>query len=205
MTALPGGLGFGQVQIGTTSSALPVTVENAGNTAVPVTSVSVTPPFLLAANGCGSSLAANSDCALSITFAPTQAGPAIGTLSLVDDAGTQTVTLSGTGATTATDTLSLTALSFAATASGQSSAAQNVTLTNNGDLPLTSIGVSVSAGFRQSNTCGTQLTGHASCAISIVFAPAAAGSIQEPSPSLMPSRLRQSHYRGLAWSRLRLL
>ncbi len=177
VTALPGGLGFGQVQIGTTSSALPVTVENAGNTAVPVTSVSVTPPFLLAANGCGSSLAANSDCALSITFAPTQAGPAIGTLSLVDDAGTQTVTLSGTGATTATDTLSLTALSFAATASGQSSAAQNVTLTNNGDLPLTSIGVSVSAGFRQSNTCGTQLTGNASCAISIVFAPAAAGSI----------------------------
>jgi hypothetical protein len=177
VTALPGALGFGQVQIGTTSSALPVTVENAGSSAVPVSSVSVTPPFLLAANGCGSSLAANSDCALSISFAPTQAGAAIGTLSLVDDAGTQTVTLSGTGATTATDTLSVTSLSFPAIASEQSSAAQNITLTNNGDLPLASIGVSVSAGFRQSNTCGTQLTGHASCAISIVFAPAATGSI----------------------------
>jgi hypothetical protein len=177
VTALPGTLSFGRVQIGTTSSALPVTVENGGSTAVPVTGVTVTPPFVLAANACGSSLAANSDCALSLTFVPTQAGAATGTLSLVDAAGTQTVALSGTGATAATDALSPTTLSFPDTPSGQQSAAQNVTLTNSGDLPLTSIGATVSAGFQQSSTCGTQLTGHASCVISVVFAPTAIGSI----------------------------
>ena len=176
VTALPGTLSFGQVQIGTTSSALPITVENAGNTAVPVTSVTVTPPFVLAANACGSSLVANSDCALSLTFVPTQAGSVTGTLTLVDGAGTQTVALDGTGATAATDALSPLSLGFPATASGQQSAAQTITLTNSGDLPLTSIATAASAGFQQSNTCGTQLTGHASCAISVVFAPNAIGS-----------------------------
>ncbi len=177
VTALPGNLSFGQVQIGTTSSAMPITVENTGSVPVPVTSVTVTPPFVLAANGCGSSLAANSDCALSVTFRPTQPGAASGTLSLVDGAGTQTVVLGGTGAITATDSLSPTILNFPDTASGQQSAAQNVTLTNNGDLPLTSIEVSVGGAFQQSSTCGTQLTGQASCVISVVFAPTTVGSI----------------------------
>ena len=177
MTALPGALTFGQVQVGTTSSALPITVENAASVPVAVTSVTVTPPFDLAANGCGSSIAANSDCALSVTFKPTQAGAASGTLSIVDAAGTQTVILSGTGATAASDALSSTVLSFPDTASGQQSVGQNVALTNNGDLPLTSIGVTVSAGFQQSSTCGTQLTGHASCVVSVVFAPDEVGTI----------------------------
>ena len=177
VTASPGTLSFGQVQIGTTSPSLPVTVENAGGTAFPLTSVTVTPPFAVATNGCGSSLAANSDCALSLTFAPAQAGAVNGSLVLTDDAGTQTVALSGTGATAATDALSPASLGFPATAAGQQSSAQTVTLSNNGDLPLTSIGITISAGFQQSNTCGTSLTGHASCAISVVFVPTSAGSI----------------------------
>ena len=177
VTASPGTLSFGQVQIGTPSSALPVTVENAGSTAVPVTSVTVTPPFVLAANGCGPSLAPNSDCALSLTFAPTQPGATAGTLTLVDGAGTLTVSLSGTGATAASDTLSPTSLNFQPTAVGQQSTAQIVTLTNNGDLPLDSIAATPSAGFQQSSTCGTSLTGHASCAFSVVFVPDAVGPV----------------------------
>jgi hypothetical protein len=165
------------VQIGTSSLALPITVENSATAAVPVTSISVTPPFVLAANACGSSLAANSDCGLSVTFAPTQAGAAAGTLTLVDSAGTQTVVLSGVGATAATDGLSPTVLSFPAIATWQQSTAQTVTLTNSGDLALTSIIVTAGPGFQQSNTCGTQLTGHASCAINVIFAPTTIGSI----------------------------
>ncbi len=177
VTASPGTLSFGQVEVETTSALLPVTVENAGSTAVPLTSVTVTPPFALAANGCGSSLAPNSDCALSLTFAPTEAGAVNGSLVLTDGAGTQTVALSGTGATAATDALSPASLSFPATTVAQQSSAQTVTLTNNGDLPLISIGVTIGAGFQQSNTCGTSLTGHASCAINVVFAPVSAGAI----------------------------
>lgn len=175
VTASPGTLNFGQVPVGTTSPALPVTVENSGSTAIAVSGVTVTPPFALAANACGSSLAPNSDCALSLTFGPVQAGAASGTFTLTDSAGTQTVALSGTGAAAATDALSPMEISFPATVTGQQSSPQIVTLTNNGDLPLTSIGSTTSAGFQPSSTCGTQLTGHASCAISVVFSPNAAG------------------------------
>jgi len=177
VTALPGSLDFGQVEVDTTSQPLAVTMQNAGSTAVSVSGLTVTFPFALATNACGTSIAANSDCALSLTFSPTQAGPATGTLTITDDAGTQIVALTGTGAAPASDALSSTSITFPATIAGQLSAPQIVTLTNHGDLPLTLIATSTSAGFQASSTCGTTLTGHASCAISVVFAPAAAGSL----------------------------
>ena len=176
MTALPVSLNFGQVSVGTTSQPLAVTVENASSTAVPVSAVTVTAPFALATNACESVITANSDCALSLTFAPRQAGAATGTLTLTDSSGTQTVALTGTGAAPATDNLSPMSLTFPATIAGQLSTAQIVTLTNNGDLPLTSITTSVTAGFQVASTCGTTLTGHATCAISVVFAPTAVGN-----------------------------
>jgi len=172
----PGSVNFGQVAVGSTSDALQVTVENSGGTAVALSSVGATAPFMLASNACGSLLAANSDCQLTVKFQPTQAGSANGTLAVVLGTGTQTVALSGTGASVATDALAPTALSFPATAMGQLSAAQNVVLTNDGDLSLTAIAVSVSAGFQTSNNCGTALGGHSSCSISVIFAPTQAGS-----------------------------
>jgi hypothetical protein len=177
ITASPAFLSFGQVAIGATSPALAVTIENPGNTAVSVIGLTVTAPFALTANACGVSIAANSDCALSVTFDPTQAGSASGTLTLTDAAGIQTVALQGTGAAAATDALSPASLSFPATVEGQQSSPQIVTLTNNGDLTLTSIAVTPTAGFQASSTCGTSLTGHASCAISVLFAPAGVGSL----------------------------
>ena len=81
-------LNFGQVQIGTTSASFPVTLEDTGTTAIAIGGVSVT-PFNLAGNACGASLGANSACALTLTFAPTQTGTATGTLTIKDDAGIQ--------------------------------------------------------------------------------------------------------------------
>ncbi len=156
----PASVPFGQVEVGTTSPPLSVTAANNGAAAIPITSVSITPPFVLLSNACGTtSLAASSDCALQVEFAPTQAGPASGLLTFVDGAGTQTVELSGTGAAAPTDVLNPTSLGFPSTADGQLSAAETVTLTNSGGVPLTSISISTSAQFQESNTCGTQLAG----------------------------------------------
>lgn len=74
-----------------------------------------------------------------------------------------------------TDTLSPTSLSFPSTAMGSLSSAQTVTLSNSGDVPLTSIAVAVSGPFQISNNFTTQLTGKSSCAISVIFAPTAIG------------------------------
>ncbi len=177
VTALPAMLNFGPVQVVATSTSLAVTVENASNNAIPLSNVAVTLPFAVASNSCTSSLAANSDCAISVTFTPAQEGDVAGSLVLSDGAGTQTVALEGTGASAPSDALSPLALTFPPTATGEQSNAQIVALTNNGDLPLNSIGVTISAGYQQSNTCGTSLTGHASCAISVLFAPNSTGNI----------------------------
>ena len=165
------------VAVGTTSGLFQVEAGNSGTTAVSITSISITGPFAIATNSCGtSSLAAQTDCQMQLTFTPTQEGAAAGTLTLVDGAGTQTVQLNGFGYSPPTDTLNPLSLAFPATAEGQESAAQTVNLTNTGDLALTSIAVTVSAGYATSNTCGTQLAGHSACTISVVFAPTQLGS-----------------------------
>ncbi len=173
----PSTIAFGQVEVGMTSTPLQVQVANSGGMAVPITSVAITAPFTLASNSCGTtSLAANTSCQVQIAFAPKQPGPATGTLTFVDGAGTQTVALSGNGAAAPTDSLSASSLTFPATVSGQLSATQTLTLTNSGDLPLTAISVSATGAFQTSNNCGSQLGGHAACTISVAFAPTQVGS-----------------------------
>ena len=177
VTLSPSSVDFGQVETGVTSTPLQVVAGNAGNAAIPISGVAITGPFIISSNSCGTtSLAAQTDCQLMIEFAPTQAGAAAGTLTLTDGAGVQTVALSGVGAAPPTDGLNPSSVSFPGTAVGQLSAAQNVQLTNTGDLPLESIAVSASAGFQTSNNCTTQLTAHAACSISVVFAPAQVGA-----------------------------
>jgi Abnormal spindle-like microcephaly-assoc'd, ASPM-SPD-2-Hydin len=168
---------FGGVPSGTSSPEEQITAENAGGAAVPIASLSVSGPFELASNSCGTtSLAPHSDCQMTVRFKPTSAGAATGTLTLVDSAGTQTVRLSGTGTASATDALAPSSLAFPATVIGINSAAQAVTLTNGGSNPLTAISISVSGPFQQTNNCTTQLAANASCAVGVVYLPTAAGA-----------------------------
>jgi hypothetical protein len=174
----PGTVAFGQVEVGITSSPLPVTAANNSAAAIPISSVSVTPPFMLFSNSCGTtSLAPYSDCQVEVEFAPTLVGSASGLLTFTDGAGTQTVQLTGTGESPPADVLNPTSLAFPATPVGQLSAALPVTITNSGGLPLTSISISVSGQFQQSNTCGTQLAAGAVCTINVIFAPLQAGAV----------------------------
>ena len=172
----PTALSFGDVAVGTPSAAMPVSAQNSGGTAISYTSAT-TGPFSISNDACGGAVAANTACALSVVFTPTQAGAATGTLTLADVLGTQTVQLSGTGEALPTDSLSTTSLTFPNTVTGQLSAGQTVSLTNSGGVALTGIAVSVSGAFQTSNNCGTQLAGNASCAIGVVFAPTQAGSL----------------------------
>src|SRR6185437_3565273 len=131
-----------------------------------------------AASTCSATLAAQTACSLSISFTPTAGGPRTGVLTVTDSAGTQTAQLSGTGNAPATDTLTPASLTFAQQAVGTTSAAQQVTLTNAGDVALTLIAASVSPGdFTATNSCGASLNPHSTCAISIAFVPTAGGEI----------------------------
>jgi hypothetical protein len=181
VTLTPTSETYGQIEVGTISLPLTITAGNSSLAAIPISSVSVSAPFILSGNGCGTaSLAANTDCPLQVEFVPTTTGVFAGQLTLVDGAGTQTVQLSGTAVGPPTDTLNPAAsssLAFAATPDGQLSAAQSVTITNSGGVPLTGIVVSISGQFQQSNNCGTQLAAGAVCTVSVVFAPSQPGAL----------------------------
>jgi len=172
----PATVDFGSVEVGTTSKPLQVQAGNSSGTAVSITGVAITSPFKIASNSCGTStLAANTDCQVMVEFAPTQTGLVAGTLTFTDGAGTQTVALTGSGAAPPTDVLSPAVLTFPGTVIGQNSTAQTVTITNTGDLPLTSIAASVSGAFQVSSNCGTQLVAQSVCTLSVVFTPTQAG------------------------------
>jgi hypothetical protein len=174
----PASLNFGNWGVGVTSTALPVTANNSGSPAIPFTSA-ISGPFSISSNVCGSSVPATGSCLLTVEFTPTQAVPATGTLTFTDSLGTQTVSLSGTGQAAPTDVISPTSLTFTGTPAGQTST-QSVTLTNNGDLPLTAISASISTSgsgvFTTSNNCNGTLAAHSTCSFSVVFAPTQAVS-----------------------------
>jgi hypothetical protein len=172
----PATISFGGWQVGTTAAAVQVTANNSGSSSVPFTS-SVSGAFSLASNSCGGSVPAQSSCNLKVTFTPVQTGAATGALTLTDAEGTQSVALSGSGLAPPTDGLSPTSLSFPGTVIGQLSAAQTVTLTNSGGVPLTSIAISASGPFQQTNSCGSILGANAPpCVITVQFVPTTVGA-----------------------------
>ena len=177
-------LSFPSTIVNQTAPSQNITVSNTGGTlatlSTPVLSGN-TGDFAVFANTCGATLAPGVGCTLSITFTPTASGARSATLSLTDNAGTssaatQTASLSGIGEAPATDTLSAFALNFAPQQIGTTSAAQTLTLTNSGGVPLTSIAASVSPGdFSVLNDCGNSLSANSTCAFKVVFASTAVG------------------------------
>jgi hypothetical protein len=150
-----------------------VNLNNVGDAPLTVSSIAAGGDFT-ETNNCPASLAAQAGCTVSITFQPTITGLRGGTLTLTDSASDspQSLPLSGTGAQLG---FSSSSLSFGNQVVGTPSAAQSVTVTNPGNGPLAITGITASAGFLQTNTCGTTLGGNSTCHVDVTFGPAIAG------------------------------
>jgi Transmembrane protein 131-like N-terminal len=172
-------LAFPATTINATSPVQNIAISNTGGTALGLqTPFVMGADFKITANTCGSSLGAGVGCTVSIAFTPTASGARSGTFSITDDAGTQTALLGGIGTSPATDALSPAALTFPAQQLSTASSAQQVTLTNSGDLPLTLIAAQITSGdFSAVNACGNSLNPHSSCSISVAFQPKSVGTI----------------------------
>ncbi len=98
----PPSAGFGSVTVGSTSAPVTFTLTNGGNAALSITSISVgganAALFFVTADTCGASLAADSSCTITDAFKPTAVGSDSATLSVLDAVGTQSASLTGTGA-----------------------------------------------------------------------------------------------------------
>jgi len=172
----PSSLTFASQPLGTSSSAQTLTLSNPSSVTLAIAGVAMSGDFS-ETNTCGTSLAANASCTISVTFTPTATGSRPGSLTVTDNANptTQSASLSGTGTAPGTN-LSPSSLTFPGQMLGTSSSAQGVTLSNPGSATLTISSITASGDFSQTNTCGTSLAANASCTISVTFTPTATGS-----------------------------
>lgn len=167
---------FPATNVGATSGAQNITISNTGGITATLQNPQASGDFAITANTCGTTLAPNTGCTVSIAFTPAASGSRNGTFSITDTAGTQTASLAGVGQAQPTDTIAPLSLTFAAQQLNTASTAQTVTLTNSGDIPLTLIATQTSGDFTVVNGCGVSLPGHSSCSIQVMFVPTALGA-----------------------------
>ncbi len=89
-------LSFPSTSVGETSSAQTVTLLNAGNATLNISSIAASANFA-ETNTCPSALAIGYSCQIAITFTPTTGGPVSGSVTVIDDApdSPQVISLSG--------------------------------------------------------------------------------------------------------------
>ncbi len=199
-------LSFGNEIDGVTSGQQTVTLTNTGTASLTLSTVAlggtnqadfaiVSGSGTTCTNGATiSSTSPNNTCTVLLTFTPGAAGARTATLTFTDNSNdvtgsVQSVTLTGTGQTSPTATLSASSVPFGNQLVGTtSSPAMTVTITNNGTatLAVASIALDVSgtpgdfvmtAGAM--NPCpltGGNVTGGASCTFNVAFKPTAVGA-----------------------------
>jgi hypothetical protein len=172
-------LNFGNVVIGTSRTASPVTLTNHQNVSLTNISIVTKAPFSQV-NTCGTSILSGASCSITITYTPTVAGTQLGTVTISDSANNspQTITVKGTGISPVT--FNPTSLNLGTVTVGGSGSPMSTTLTNRQTTTLTVTGISIiglnSADFSQSNNCPSSVLAGGSCTITVTFSPHGTGT-----------------------------
>ncbi len=174
------GLSFNSQRVGTASGALSVIVSSPSGS---ISSIVPTPSgdFSVSNNGClGLTISGVTACTIQVKFTPTASGVRAGTLSIASSAvlGPLTVSLSGSGYIPQAN-LSATSVVFADQQLNATSSAQRITLTNNGDGPLSIASFTASSAIAPfaiaTATCGSSLPATQNCFFDFNFTPTTAG------------------------------
>jgi hypothetical protein len=173
----PTGLAFGNQNVGGSSAAQTVTLTNVGTAALTGVSVATSSAMFTQTNTCAANVPPGGNCTISVKFAPTVAGPVQGSLSITDSAGDspQPVSLSGSGISGAFASFSPLSLVFGPQATGTTSPAQKIAVTNIGTsvLSVTAITAAGSDFAEQDNCVDFMIQPAASCMISVTWTPSA--------------------------------
>lgn len=107
----PTTVNFGQVLVGQTSPQQIVTLKNTGDSQLTVSSIAISGNFALPKNTCANGVKPGTHCNVYVTFTPHALETETGTLTFTDNASNnpQTVSLTGTGSSTANTKTVLTA------------------------------------------------------------------------------------------------
>ena len=165
-------LNFGKVVVGTVSTSKLITVKNSGLAQLVFSGISA-PSGFAQTNNC-TQLAPGAKCTITVTFAPSAYITYNGTLTIYDNAGsgTQTVTLQGTGVLPVRVPSSL---SFTAVVGTTSPVIKDL-LINYQTVLLNITNLAIVGPFNLSSgtTCSTQVTAQSSCTLAISYTATAA-------------------------------
>ncbi len=172
----PSNLTFSSVPVTRSGISQSVTLANAGNATLTISSLQISGDFSQT-NNCSGSLSAGAACTITVVFTPTAEGSRSGSLTVADNAAgsPHSVALTGTGVA-AVLAVSPSTVAFGNVTLGWSSPVQSVLLTNSGNASLSLSSIQATGDFVQTNNCPGSLAASATCAINVVFTPAAAGS-----------------------------
>ena len=183
----PAIVAYGNEPVGWVTEGLGVLLTNTGSGSLTIGRFQVTGPdvssFGLDFGDCLTVLSPGASCEFGGHFQPKALGPLTATITIFDNAvgSPQSVTLTGTGITPPTVSLSTTSLTFGNQNVGTSSLSQDVTLTNTGaaTLHILSFGVTGAgaSSFFFGNGCGATVAAGASCIIHGHFAPTVVGAL----------------------------
>lgn len=175
-------IAFGNVSVGQSAPTRNVTISNGGNSALVVSSISVSSnEFSATGSGCAQ-VAAGGTCTVSVGFRPQSLGAKSATLTINHNAagGSSSVPLSGTGVSQPQSTaqVSASAVAFGRAFVGQIVRIETVTLTNTGATALTLAETSGQAPhfLVVDNGCfaGAVVPPGGSCQLELAFAPQSA-------------------------------
>ena len=139
----PASLTFAGTAVGASSAPQTATMTNLGSTAISITSIAIggaDPSDFTETNTCGSSLAAKSSCAITVTFSPTAIGTRTANVTVTDSDVTspQKLILTGTGTqANVSYTVLPTSIAYPSVNVGLQSSCQPVVVTNTGSTTLT--------------------------------------------------------------------
>jgi hypothetical protein len=174
----PASVTFADQAVGTTSSAQIATLNNSGTVPLTISSIAISGATdFTQTNNCGSSLAPGSSCSISVSFTPSSVGAKTATVVVTDNdpSGTQSVSLSGNGATPSIS-LSPTSLFFGTVGLG-TSGSKLVTVSNTGTVALSVNNVTMSGAnpgdFSQTNNCSGLISPSGACSVTVTFTPQA--------------------------------
>jgi hypothetical protein len=183
----PANLHFSTVPIGQTSLIQTFTIKNQQSSALSIASIvaptggyAIDPSTTCANPG---SLGAGLTCSVGVTFTPTAAGTASGSVVVTTNASNSPQSVSVSGAGVVPLSPSRTTVYFGNATLNQTSAIQTVTLTNNQpsqSVSFSSIGLTGNTQFaiNPTGTCSTSspLAAGASCTLAFTFTPTALGT-----------------------------
>jgi hypothetical protein len=162
-------LSLGSIAVGKTANG-GATITSTGQTSIvlgnPVVSGTNASEFTASTNCGGAVMATGATCQLSVSATPLAAGTRTANITITDSTNMVSMTLPVSVNAEAV-TLSSSALTF--TTFGQT---KNVTLTNGNGASLAIASIATSAGFSQTNTCGTTVAPGGTCTITVSSAAA---------------------------------